>query len=259
VSTDAVPEPSEGHTDAPSTPTTRRARAPRASTAKKPKKGHDKAQAAAARAARRLVNTRARAARRAARQRDAEAKPAPNAAVCGDAAYGTGAFLDHLANAGVTSFCKARPPVAPAGRFAKDRFGIDLERDVVTCPAGVTVTIRRNDAGDGTASFGGACTSCPLREQCTEAKDGRTIQVSRYEHRLAEARATQQDPAWRDEYRGARPKVERKLGHLMFRKHGGRRARVPGQSKVDADFNLLAAANNLARLATLGLHSTSGK
>ena len=39
----------------------------------------------------------------------------------------------------------------------------------------------------------------------------------------------------------------------MRRKHGGRRARVRGQTKVNADFALLAAAINLARLATLGL------
>jgi hypothetical protein len=32
----------------------------------------------------------------------------------------------------------------------------------------------------------------------------------------------------------------------MRRKHGGRRARVRGQDKVDADFSVLAAATNLA-------------
>jgi IS5 family transposase len=43
----------------------------------------------------------------------------------------------------------------------------------------------------------------------------------------------------------------------MRRKHGGRRARVRGTTKVDADFNLLAAAANMARLAVLGLRSTA--
>jgi hypothetical protein len=42
----------------------------------------------------------------------------------------------------------------------------------------------------------------------------------------------------------------------MRRQHGGRRARVRGTPKVDADFNLLAAAANVARLAVLGLQST---
>ena len=50
-----------------------------------------------------------------------------------------------------------------------------------------------------------------------------------------------------------RPKVERKIAHLMRRRHGGRRARVRGRLKVGADFALLAAAVNLARLAVLGL------
>ena len=44
----------------------------------------------------------------------------------------------------------------------------------------------------------------------------------------------------------------------MRRKHGGRRARVRGQTKVDADFSLLAAAVNLARLAVLGLTGHGG-
>ena len=39
----------------------------------------------------------------------------------------------------------------------------------------------------------------------------------------------------------------------MRRKHGGRRARMRGQTKIDADFKLLAGAVNLARLATLKL------
>jgi hypothetical protein len=45
---------------------------------------------------------------------------------------------------------------------------------------------------------------------------------------------------------------------MMRRRHGGRRARVRGRKKVDADFNLLAAATNLARLAVLGIRGGSG-
>ena len=66
----------------------------------------------------------------------------------------------------------------------------------------------------------------------------------------------QKGPEWAADYRATCPKVERKLGHLMRRRHGGRRARVRGRTKVDADFNLLAVATNLARLAVLGLRST---
>jgi hypothetical protein len=179
-------------------------------------------------------------------------------AVYGDAAYGSsGAFLEHLAGAGIDSRCKTQPPTAAGGMFTKDHFDIDLDTDTVTCPNAATVTIRRDKHGDGTARFGAACAECPLRGQCTSAAGGRTIGVGRHEQRLAQARAAQQDPAWRADYRATRPKVERKLGHLMRRKHGGRRARMRGQDKVAADFNLLAAAHNIARLATLGIRWTT--
>jgi hypothetical protein len=51
----------------------------------------------------------------------------------------------------------------------------------------------------------------------------------------------------------------RKMGHLMRRRHGGRRARVRGKTKVAADFALLVAAVNLARLAALAVASTPGR
>ena len=177
--------------------------------------------------------------------------------VYGDAAYGSGEFQDILAEADIESHCKTQPPSAPAGRFAKNQFDIDLERDTVTCPNGQSTTIRRGKDGDGTAYFGQVCNDCPLRAQCTDARDGRTVAVGRYEQRLADARQQQKDPVWVADYRATRPKVERKLGHLMRRKHGGRRARMRGKIKIDADFNLLAAAHNLARLAVLNIHSTT--
>ncbi|WP_033227559.1 transposase, partial [Streptomyces sp. NRRL F-6674] len=64
------------------------------------------------------------------------------------------------------------------------------------------------------------------------------------------------DPTWLARYRATRPKVERKISHLMRRRHGGRHARVRGTAKVGADFSLLAAAANIARLAVLGLSSS---
>jgi hypothetical protein len=175
-----------------------------------------------------------------------------DACVYGDNAYGTGEFHDRLERAGIEDRCKTQPPTAAGGMFGKDRFAIDLDRDTVTCPAGQTAPLRRATPGR-MAYFGAACASCPLAAQCTRAKSGRTIYVGPYETQLARARAHQRDPDWRADYRATRPKVERKIAHLMHRRHGGRRARVRGQAKIAADFNLLAAAHNLARLAVLGL------
>jgi hypothetical protein len=175
------------------------------------------------------------------------------AVVYGDNAYGTGEFQERLEDADIESRCKTQPPTAPSGLFRKDRFTVNLDDDTVTCPAGVQVEIRRHGNGSGTAYFADACASCALRQKCTTSTGGRTIGISPHEAALARARRRQADASWQDDYRSTRPKVERKLAHLMRRKHGGRRARVRGTVKVDADFSLLGAATNLARLAVLGV------
>jgi hypothetical protein len=192
---------------------------------------------------------------------DAQLQDTGRACVYGDNAYGTGSFHDRLEQAGITDRCKTQTPTAAGGLFSKDRFdinlGADLSTGAVTCPGGVTAPIRPARAGGGTAYFASACPDCPLRVQCTTAAGGRTVSVGPYEQTLTDARARQTDPAWGADYRATRPKVERKLGHLVRRHHGGRRARVRGTARVDADFRLLAGAVNLARLAVLGLRGTA--
>jgi hypothetical protein len=69
---------------------------------------------------------------------------------------------------------------------------------------------------------------------------------------LVRSRTRQRDPEGKNRYRATRPKVERKIGHLMRRKHGGRCSRVRGREEIRHDFARLAAATNLARLAALG-------
>ncbi|MGH9285448.1 MAG: transposase, partial [Acidimicrobiales bacterium] len=182
-------------------------------------------------------------------------------AVYGDAAYGAGKLLARLENAGADIKTKVQPPVAPGGRFTKDRFAIDLAAGTVTCPNGVTAALQptKHKRHAAVAKFGAACTSCPLAAQCTSSVGGRTVAISRHEAQLARARAAQSDPAWQADYKATRPKVERKIGHLMRRRHGGRRARMRGRSKVAADFSLLAAAVNVARLGVLGVVGQPGR
>ena len=183
------------------------------------------------------------------------AAPEEPLAVYGDSAYGAGSVLDALEQADAEIMCKVQSPNAPAGRYAKDAFQIDLEAGTVTCPAGQTAPLRAIKDGH-IAHFGHACRSCPLAERCTASTSGRSIHVGLYEQQLARARSRQTDPAWKADYTATRPKVERKISHLMRRRHGGRRARVRGHTKVNADFTLLAAAVNLARLAALAVTVT---
>lgn len=209
-----------------------------------------------------LTHAPATAATEAPRSTAANQPAAPDAAaVYGDAAYGTGEVLEQLERAGVDAKTKVQPPVAPTGKFPKDRFHIDLQQQQVTCPAGATVPIRPisgHTRHAGQATFGAACTTCPLRGQCTNSNTGRTITIGHHEARIAAARLRQHDPAWQADYRATRPKVERKIAHLM-RRRGARRARMRGRQRVAADFSLLAAGVNLNRLATLGLAHTTGR
>jgi hypothetical protein len=186
-----------------------------------------------------------------------DGEPATRAVVYGDSAYGTGTNLAWLEGHGLTPMVKTQLPTAPGGRFAKDQFRIDLQAGTVTCPARVTTPILSASRGGGRARFGAACSVCPLRQACTSSVRGRVVAIHPQEAELAAARTRQRDPAWLADYRATRPKVERKLAHLLRRRHGGRRARVRGLVRVTRDFKLLAAAVNLARLATLGVRHTS--
>ncbi len=192
-----------------------------------------------------------------AEEADTDDESADAAEVFGDSAYGTGPLLERLEDAGVVAMVKVQAPHAPGGRFTKDAFVIDLKGRTVTCPNGVTADIRPGKDGSGIAGFSSACARCPLLLHCTKSETGRTISVGVHESQLVAARERQRDPDWKERYRSTRPKVERKLGHMMRRQHGGRRARVRGHERVAQDFAWLGAVTNLARMATRGLTRTA--
>jgi hypothetical protein len=186
---------------------------------------------------------------------DAEHKPV----VLGDSAYADGATRERLDDAGFTVAAKCPPVRNSTGGFSKERFDIDLDEATVSCPAGHTVAIRLSARGDGKASFKAHCKHCPLRDQCTPARRGRTIAIHPQEPLLQRARAAQATDEWITAYRGDRPKVERKISHLVRRAWGGRKARTRGRRRVATDLDTRAAAVNWARLATLGLrHGPDG-
>lgn len=171
--------------------------------------------------------------------------------VFGDASYGTADVVEALEDAGIEPNVKVQPPSAREGMHSQDAFKIDVKANTVCCPAGQLVPLRRSKDGAGHASFGVSCNDCPQRPVCTTNKNGRSVNVHAKHEVLDRARNRQRDPAWRTKYRATRPKVERKLAHMMRRKHGGRRARVRGTARVRQDFALLGAAVNLARIAKL--------
>jgi transposase len=171
--------------------------------------------------------------------------------VYGDSSYGTADVVELLEGAHLEANVKVQPPSAREGHFSQDAFSIDTTARTVRCPNGVLIQLRTRKDGSLHADFGAHCETCPLRVKCTTSKEGRQVHVHAKHDTLARARKRQRDPVWQKRYRSTRPKVERKIAHLMRRKHGGRRARVRGQVRVGHDFAMLAAAVNLSRLAIL--------
>lgn len=179
--------------------------------------------------------------------------PKASVEVYGDPSYGTADLVEHVEQAGAEAHLKVQSPSAPLGKFSKEKFDIDEEAGMVKCPQGKLAQIRRQKDGSGLASFGEPCKDCPLKEQCTESNEGRTIRIHPREGTLSRYRRRQKQKDWKRKYRSTRPKVERKIADLTRRRHGGRRMRVRGRERVKQDFTLGAAAVNLKRLAKLGV------
>jgi len=151
----------------------------------------------------------------------------------------------------------AKLPTATGGtgeHFDKTDFEIDLEEERVTCPAGQTTeTIyQARDHEDRTVERfqfdGDVCAECPLRSECTSAKNGRSITLHYHEEKVQEVRAYNETEEFEERYR-ERPKVERKLSELL-RTHGLRFGRYLGQKKTEMQALLTATVANLKRAGT---------
>lgn len=171
--------------------------------------------------------------------------------VVGDSAYADAATRSRLEARGVAVMAKVPPTRNSHGGFSKDRFTIDLDAGVVTCPAANTVTIAPRRDGSGAARFRPFCTTCPLRTACTTSRSGRSITINRFEALLQRARFDQRTEDWKQRYRTKRPIAERTMARFTRRWWGGRKARCRGTARILTDILARAASLNLARMARL--------
>lgn len=174
----------------------------------------------------------------------------------GDSAYGTGDLRGAIHDAGHDAVIKPRLiPAAVTGGFTVDDFTVDEHAATVRCPAGHTrpITKARN------VVFGVLCRDCPLREQCTTSKTGRTLTLHERDDLLRAARrAWSAQPDLRENYRTNRPNVERVVSQIANR--GGRRLklRYRGTAKNHAWLTRRTAALNLRNLLGRSLSRTAG-
>jgi hypothetical protein len=177
----------------------------------------------------------------------------PDLEILGDSAYGAGQTRAALTKAGHQQTIKPLPLTAPTpGGFTKHDFAIDQQAGTVVCPAGYQTPI----TASGQASFGRRCARCPLRQRCTTATGGRTIQVHPHEDELRAARRRATTRGFQDSYRRWRPMVERSIAWLVA--DGCRRVPYHGIERNHVWLSVRVAALNLRRLLILGLARRDG-
>jgi len=174
--------------------------------------------------------------------------------VYGDSAYGSGEARAAYRDAGHDTVIKPKPlqPAVPGG-FTLDDFTISEDDGTVTCPAGIT---RAMSAGR-TVSFGAACAACPLREQCTTAKNGRSMTIHPHEGLLRAARAQARTGAFKQAY-PTRSAIERIIAWTATQNGHRVKLRYIGTAQNDAWLHNRCAAINLRTLLRHGLTRSGG-
>jgi hypothetical protein len=172
----------------------------------------------------------------------------------GDSAYGTGDARAAYRAAGHDVVIKPKPlPSAVPGGFTLDDFTIDENDGTVTCPAGNT----RPMSASRTVTFGRLCASCPLRQQCTTSKTGRSMTIHKHEDLLRAARAQAKTPQFKRDY-PTRSNVERTIAQVATQNGRRVKLRYIGTVANDAWLHTRCAALNLRTLLKHGLTRVNG-
>ena len=148
------------------------------------------------------------------------------------------------------------PPKATptTGRFSAEKFELSEDGSQVTCPAGQQSQYKQRDDARHTTKFRfntETCHSCPLKGQCIDPtqKHGRSVGKNDYQPEYDMVHQRAQTVAYA-EVKREHPKVERRLGELINR-HGGRRARYRGTTRVFVQQIAAATTANLKRMIRL--------
>jgi len=106
-------------------------------------------------------------------------------------------------------------------------------------------------------TFGAACASCPLRQRCTTAKDGRSMSIHPHEGLLRAARAQARTEAFKKAY-PTRSAIERIIAWTATQNGRRVRLRYLGTVRNDAWLHTRCAALNLRTLLRHGLTRRDG-
>jgi transposase len=138
----------------------------------------------------------------------------------------------------------------PEGYKQRD-FQIDFEAQQVICPQGrISRYWHERPVETGrvkvTVQFKDGCEGCPVHPLCAPGKSGRSLTISPYHAELTQRRAEQETETFKEKMK-KRSAIEGTISEFT-RKHGARRARYRGKTKVRLQVLFTGAAVNLKRL-----------
>lgn len=150
------------------------------------------------------------------------------------------------------------PEIIRKHQFRSDHFDYDPQSDEFICPNKQRLSflyIGKYKTANGYESERRYyecqnCQDCPLKSQCTQAKDNRRIQVS---FKLIEYRRQARENLTSETGKALRKKrsveVETVFGHIKHNMHF-RRFHLRGLEKVNTEWGLICIAHNMRKLAS---------
>jgi IS5 family transposase len=169
--------------------------------------------------------------------------------VAADSAYGTGKNYQRLREDGVRPAIPHQNKNKVAGKFGRDQFRYEAAEDCYVCPAGQK--LRRTGSRperDHVEYRAGTkvCNACPLRDQCTTGKIGRTFK--RHVCQEAIDWADHLLPPWTRRWMMRRRRIRAEGSFADALRHGFKRARWRGLAKMTMQNLLIAAIQNVRKL-----------
>jgi len=170
-----------------------------------------------------------------------------------DAGYATGQALADAdtAQRDVLVNLPSRISGDPTNPYHASHFTIDPETDTVTCPLGEELAYKhtRLHRGKGQRLRVYRCQnkSCPVREQCTKERKGRSIEIGPYHAAIARQKQRHQDSAARQHLAQRAGLIERVFGTIK-QTYGFRRYTRHGLDNVKTEWALICTTYNLHKL-----------
>ena len=177
----------------------------------------------------------------------------------GDSKYGTADNLAACVEKNIAPHLgvladKQKSGTERAGHYDDTQFTYDGASDTYTCPAGQTLTQRRYHERRSTYEYtaaAGVCAACALREKCTSAKTGRTLQRHEQAARVALGKQIARSEEAQRDRRRRQHLIEGSFGRAAS-EHGFKRSRWRRLWRQEIQDWLIAAVQNVKLLLRAG-------